>query len=154
MSEIASAKFVRQLQAKVADQEARIRRLEAKQYPRRKALGGGGGSSIVAVCTACAYDDVTHSLVITAVRLDSIPYTFDPDNQETFVAWAGVDPLLITDMICVLIPIAAIPGDTSYKYMALPVIAADRAQLTPPAMECLTEFTDPCSGDVAVDLCS
>ena len=134
-----------------------IRRLKAKQYPRRNIIGGGGGgNSIVAVCTACSYNATTHSLSVTASRLLSIPYTFDsePEDADTFTAWAGVDGMIIPDMLVLLHPIVTIPGDTSVQYLAQPIFGADRTMLSPPAQECLTEFVEPCAGDAVPSYCT
>jgi len=147
----------RQLQREVVALRDDVRRLKARQYPQHRITSsGGGGSAVIAVCTACSYNDTTHSLSITASRLLSIPYTYSatPPDEDAFVAWAGVDGMIIPDMLVTIEPIVTIPGDTDIQYLARPIFGADRSMLSPPAQECLTEFVEPCAGDAVPNFCT
>lgn len=124
----------------------------------RAPRGGGGvsGRGVVAVVLSCQYDDITGNLYVTASRLLSVPYGYDsdPPAEDKFEdIWAGVDPLIVPDMHVVIFPIEPPPADPTVRAVAIPILSADRQQLNPPAMACLTEFGEPCSAPFDVDLC-
>lgn len=116
----------------------------------------GGGSCFVGVCVECTYNSTTGSLMARIHKLQSIPYGYDPDPEEaeTVLAWAGVNPLIIPDMLVTCWPCATIPDDPDVKYIAMPMPSYERSQINPPAMECLTQFTEPCAGDFNPEICS
>lgn len=156
MAKVPSIELFRQLQRTVADQAVKIRRLEARQYPKKPLLGGGGGKSVRGVCTACSYDSVTRNLIITASRLLSAPnyYEVTPaDDNDVFTALCCPDAWIRTGVHVLLTPIVAPPADPSITWSATPLYACDRTMLNPPAQECLTEFVEPCGPDAVPNLC-
>jgi hypothetical protein len=118
-------------------------------------MGQGGGAAILAVVTECTYDDDSHSLMVTCSRLLARDYDFDPtpDDADEFMAWGGIDPLIVVDSIVLLFRIVAMPGDPDIEYFALPVLSVERSTLDMPDMTCLTAYTEPCGPQQTTELC-
>lgn len=132
-------------------------RLAKLPRPRNRQLqpSGGGASAVLAVVTACQYDSVSLSLTVTCSRLLATDYDYDPDpaDADKFVAWAGLDPLIVVDSIVLLISIIPMPGEPDITWVAVPMLSADRSTLDMPDMACLTAYTEPCAPQQVTEIC-
>lgn len=124
-----------------------------KVYTFDRSVGGGGCTWAVVI--SCQFDSVAGTLTVTCSRLLSIPYGYDanPPDEDKFVAFAGIEPMIVPDQHVLLFRNSEIPGDTSIRYTAISVLSVDRTQVNPPKMECLTEFSEPCAGDLFPEVC-
>ncbi len=136
---------------KLAEKLARAPRNRKKDYT----AAGGGGAAILAVVTECAYDEVTHSLTVTCSRLLATDYDYEPEPEEgdTFTAWAGIDPLVVVDSIVLLHRIVPMPDERDIVYFAQPVLSVERTTLDMPDMVCLTAYTEPCGPQQVTEVC-
>lgn len=112
-------------------------------------------SAVMAVVIACNYDEVSLSLRVTCSRLLATDYDYEPEPEanDTFVAWAGIDPLIVVDHIVCLIPITPMPSEPDIGYFAIPMLSAPRTLIDMPDDACSTEYSEPCAPQQSSELC-
>lgn len=110
---------------------------------------------VVAVVIACERDTDSGSVLLTCSRLTGLPYTYDPDpvDADKFIAWGGIDPLIVLDSIVWLQQCVTIPDNPEIGWIALPMLSVNPTTLDMPDMDCLTAYTEPCSTGNSTDLC-
>jgi hypothetical protein len=105
------------------------------------------------IVVECDYDNVTHCLVVTCVPCRGINYSYDPDDTDRIKAWAGIDPIIVSEDLVKLTPVRPMELDPDIRYHAEAIISVPRSELDIPSMQCLTAYSEPCSVQQETNLC-